>query len=845
MALQRLKEAAENAKHELSSSEIANIKLPFISADASGPKHLDKEITRQLLKELTRDLLEKLVAPCKNCLKDSGVSKIDEVILVGGMTRMPAVQEKVKEIFGKMPNKSVNPDEAVALGAAIQGSVLAGDIEDIIMLDVAPLSLGIEIEGGMMHPIIRRNTTIPTSASETFSTATDNQPSVFIRVYQGERAKASDNKLLGNFELTGIDPAPRGVPQIEVKFDIDANGIVKVSAKDKKTNKEANITIKDSGGVSKEEIERMIKEAEENRAKDEELKDNLKTLNQAQTYCYTFEKQIEEFKSHKNFKEDDPQFQEFKRLYEDLKKLTEEKNYPELKNQLNKIDELMKLSNELMQKMPKEEKKDDEGYASGEEEDILDVDPKKKDDDKNDPEKRRNYDQYGSESSFGQSASAGGFGQGESIFKDIFDTFFGRGTEYSGQENYFENRTKTQAGSDVLINLSLTFKESVLGVRKKVSIDLEKACNVCRQTGAATPSDIINCSTCRGRGVVNTIQRTILGAIRNQVTCSQCQGSGQKIRKKCGYCGGKKFTKQKEIVELSIPRGIQPDKRLRYQGVGNDGWHGGVKGDIYVNIKVKDNPYFQHKGNDIHVNLPISFLDAILGGNLKVITLEGIEKIEIIPGTQNGDRLILCGRGCYLGINKGLFNQVTRIIEEIEVMNNKLNSVDFAEEEEILQEERDAVIQKYSGLVEDLRKEKEIITRQIENEDDTVAVAPPLQQKSPKKGYCYFCDTKITSSIPYQFSKEEQEVLEVKIVEGAGFCSQECLLSHCKEYKKWQTIGNLRNRINNLIKKEKELELDIDALPAEKKAGFFRRIAQNLGLAKKESSPTVFIGFKD
>src|SRR3954452_1781531 len=255
MALQRLKEAAENAKCELSSSEIANIKLPFISADASGPKHLDKELTRQLLKELTRDLLEKLVAPCKNCLKDSGVSKVDEVILVGGMTRMPAVQEKVKEIFGKLPNKSVNPDEAVALGAAIQGSVLAGDVEDIIMLDVAPLSLGIEIEGGMMHPIIRRNTTIPTGASETFSTATDNQPSVFIRVYQGERAKASDNKLLGTFELTGIQPAPRGVPQIEVKFDIDANGIVKVSAKDKKTNKEAKITITDSGGVSKEEIE--------------------------------------------------------------------------------------------------------------------------------------------------------------------------------------------------------------------------------------------------------------------------------------------------------------------------------------------------------------------------------------------------------------------------------------------------------------------------------------------------------------------------------------------------------------------------------------------------------------
>lgn len=375
MALQRLKEAAENAKHELSSSEIANIKLPFISADASGPKHLDKELTRQLLKELTRDLLEKLVAPCKNCLKDSGVSKVDEVILVGGMTRMPAVQEKVKEIFGKLPNKSVNPDEAVALGAAIQGSVLAGDVEDIIMLDVAPLSLGIEVEGGMMDIIIRRNTTIPTSESRVYSTATDNQPSVFIRVYQGERVKASDNKLLGTFELTGIQPSPRGVPQIEVKFDIDANGIVKVSAKDKKTNKEAKITITDSGGVSKEEIERMIKEAEENRAKDEELKNNVETLNRAQTYCYTFEKQIEEFKSHKNFKEDDPQFQEFKKLYEDLKKSTEEKNYSELKNQLNKIDELMKLSNELMQKMPKEN--------NGNDEEIVDVNPEKKDDDKN------------------------------------------------------------------------------------------------------------------------------------------------------------------------------------------------------------------------------------------------------------------------------------------------------------------------------------------------------------------------------------------------------------------------------------------------------------------------------
>jgi molecular chaperone DnaJ len=205
-----------------------------------------------------------------------------------------------------------------------------------------------------------------------------------------------------------------------------------------------------------------------------------------------------------------------------------------------------------------------------------------------------------------------------------------------------------------LIDLILTFKESVLGVKKKISIDLEKACNICRQTGAATLSDVVDCPTCRGRGVINTIQRTVLGTIRNQVTCSQCRGSGKKVKKKCGYCGGKKFIKQKEIIELSIPRGVQPDKRLRYQGIGNDGWYGGGKGDIYVNIKVKENAYFKRKRNDIHVSLPISFLDAILGGKVKVITLEGIDKIEVAPGTQNGDSLVLRKRGCYLGINSNI-----------------------------------------------------------------------------------------------------------------------------------------------------------------------------------------------
>ncbi|MDY6838222.1 MAG: molecular chaperone DnaK [Thermodesulfobacteriota bacterium] len=296
MALQRLKEAAEKAKMELSTAMETDVNLPFITADASGPKHLNMKITRSKLEALVGDLLNKLEGPCQVAMKDAGMSNGDvkEVILVGGMTRMPAVQERVKRIFGKEPNRGVNPDEVVALGAAIQGAVLTGDVDDVLLLDVTPLSLGIETLGGVMTKLIDKNTTIPAKKSEVFSTAEDNQPAVSVHVLQGEREMASDNKTLGRFELVGITPAPRGMPQIEVTFDIDANGIVDVSAKDRATGKEQSIRITASSGLSKEEIDRLVKDAELHAEEDRKKKDLVDARNSADALIYATEKSMAE-----------------------------------------------------------------------------------------------------------------------------------------------------------------------------------------------------------------------------------------------------------------------------------------------------------------------------------------------------------------------------------------------------------------------------------------------------------------------------------------------------------------------------------------------------------------------
>ena len=379
MALQRLKEAAEKAKIELSSSTQTEINLPYISATDAGPKHLVKTLTRSKFEQLCSDLVKRSMEPVKKALKDAGLNKtdIDEVILVGGSTRIPVIQNEVEKFFGKKPSKGVNPDEVVAVGAAIQGGVLTGDVKDVLLLDVTPLSLGIETMGGVMTKLIESNTTIPSKKSQVFSTAADNQPSVEIHVLQGERSMAKDNKTIGRFHLDGIPPSPRGVPQIEVTFDIDANGIIQVTALDKATNKSQDIRIEASSGLTEEEIEKMKKEAEANAESDKKLKEEVDTLNSADAMIFQTESQLKEYGD----KIPDDKKKAIEDALETLKKAHESKDIELIKTELEKINEAWKNASEELYKAQAEsakstdqEPKNSSNKKKGSDDDVQDVD---------------------------------------------------------------------------------------------------------------------------------------------------------------------------------------------------------------------------------------------------------------------------------------------------------------------------------------------------------------------------------------------------------------------------------------------------------------------------------------
>src|SRR5437870_1733173 len=659
-AMQRLRDAGEKAKIELTSATETTINLPFIAQKSGQPVHLEKKVTRAKLEQLIEPVLNRLDGPIRQAFKDGGwqYRDVNHVILVGGPTRMPAVQSRFEKILGRPAERTVDPMQCVALGAAIQAAVLSGEVKDILLLDVTPLSLGVETKGSIFTKLIERNTTIPSRKSEIFTTAADGQTSVEVHVLQGERAMAGDNVSLGRFYLTGIPPAPAGVPKIEVTFDIDANGILNVSAKDMATGKTEKLTIVAPQRMDKGKIDSPVRDAESHAEEDRRRREFVELRNHADQLVYATEKLLKEHGS---------------AISEGTRKAVEEKLEAVRKvlttDDISVLRAAIEALNQEAQKIGVEmygKGGPAEAPPPGASDSGGSSDPGVVDADCADGLKQQVWGGEGFDWSRFTHA-----GDVEDIFgRDLFESFFGRSGGPGGSlfEQFFGGDVGTVGrrrgpapGHDARVEVELSLEEVAQGGRKEVTVHYPMTCPACRGTGAEGER-LVTCPTCNGRGQVSASQRRGYSQFITITACPKCNGRGQWPERPCPRCSGEGRIAEQRTIAVEIPPGVPDGVQLRVPGRGLAGDAGAPPGDLYVAVHVRPHERFTREGDDIVYELPISFVQAALGAEVEVPTLDGTSRLRIPAGIQSGTILRLRGKGLPRFQESGRGDQLVRVI---------------------------------------------------------------------------------------------------------------------------------------------------------------------------------------